>query len=113
MDQRNLAGIGNLYKAETLFLRGINPWRRSGDVPELPELVETGPPHAGGQQGTDRPGHDRSPGARRADLGLRAGRPALPPLRRARSRKANLGPVLEERVTVLVPALPAAAETAT
>jgi endonuclease-8 len=26
LDQRNLAGIGNLYKAETLFLTGISPW---------------------------------------------------------------------------------------
>ena len=25
LDQRNLAGIGNLYKAEVLFLRGIHP----------------------------------------------------------------------------------------
>ena len=28
LDQRNLAGIGNLYKAEVLFLRGVNPWQR-------------------------------------------------------------------------------------
>jgi endonuclease-8 len=26
LDQRNLAGVGNLYKAETLFLRGLWPW---------------------------------------------------------------------------------------
>src|ERR1700722_7543289 len=40
MDQRNLAGIGNLYKAETLFLRGVNPWRPAAGVPAMPELVE-------------------------------------------------------------------------
>ncbi len=28
MDQRNLAGIGNLYKSEVLFLRGISPWQQ-------------------------------------------------------------------------------------
>jgi endonuclease-8 len=39
LDQRNLAGIGNLYKSETLFLRGISPWRPVGDVPDLPGLV--------------------------------------------------------------------------
>jgi endonuclease VIII len=39
LDQRNLAGIGNLYKSETLFLRGINPWRPVGEVPDLPGLV--------------------------------------------------------------------------
>jgi len=29
LDQRNLAGIGNLYKNEVLFLRGLSPWTRS------------------------------------------------------------------------------------
>ena len=29
LDQRNLAGIGNLYKTEVLFLSGISPWTRS------------------------------------------------------------------------------------
>jgi endonuclease-8 len=40
LDQANLAGIGNLFKAEVLFLRGISPWRPAGDVPDLPALVE-------------------------------------------------------------------------
>lgn len=39
LDQRNLAGIGNLYKAEALFLRGINPWTRVDGVDDLPALV--------------------------------------------------------------------------
>lgn len=39
LDQRNLAGIGNLYKAEVLFLRGISPWRPAGDVPDTLALV--------------------------------------------------------------------------
>ena len=39
LDQRNLAGIGTLYRAETLFLRGVSPWRQAGDVDGLPELV--------------------------------------------------------------------------
>lgn len=39
LDQRNLAGIGNLYKAESLFLRGVSPWTRVGDVPDLATLV--------------------------------------------------------------------------
>ena len=33
LDQRALAGIGNVYKSETLFLTGINPFRRVADVP--------------------------------------------------------------------------------
>jgi len=39
LDQRNLAGIGNLYKSEVLFLRGIWPWRPVSDVDDLEALV--------------------------------------------------------------------------
>jgi len=40
LDQRNLAGIGTIYRAETLFLRGVNPWCPVGEVPDLAGLVE-------------------------------------------------------------------------
>jgi endonuclease VIII len=40
LDQRNLAGIGNLYKSETLFLRGISPWRPVSTVDDLAAVVE-------------------------------------------------------------------------
>jgi endonuclease VIII len=40
LDQRNLAGIGNLYKVESLFLLGVHPWARVADVERLPALVE-------------------------------------------------------------------------
>ncbi len=40
LDQRNLAGIGNLYKAEVLFLRGIHPRTRVADVTNLDGIVE-------------------------------------------------------------------------
>jgi len=39
LDQRNLAGIGNVYKAEVLFLRGIDPWRPAGEVADIEALV--------------------------------------------------------------------------
>ena len=39
LDQRNLAGIGNLYKSEVLFLRGIWPWRPVADIGGLDALV--------------------------------------------------------------------------
>jgi endonuclease-8 len=39
LDQRNLAGIGNLYKAESLFLSGITPWTPVGDVADLPAVL--------------------------------------------------------------------------
>jgi endonuclease-8 len=40
LDQRNLAGIGNLYKVESLFLLGVHPWARVADVPDLAGLVD-------------------------------------------------------------------------
>lgn len=40
LDQTNLAGIGNLYKSEVLFLSGVSPFRPIGDVPDLPAMVE-------------------------------------------------------------------------
>ena len=40
LDQRNLAGLGNLYRCEVLFLRGLTPWVRVADVPDLPALVD-------------------------------------------------------------------------
>ncbi|MFI6812180.1 DNA-formamidopyrimidine glycosylase family protein [Nonomuraea sp. NPDC050328] len=39
LDQRNLAGIGTIYRAETLFLRGVWPWRPVGEVNDLVGLV--------------------------------------------------------------------------
>jgi endonuclease VIII len=41
LDQRNLAGIGTLYRAEALFLRGLSPWRPVADLDAdaLTELV--------------------------------------------------------------------------
>ena len=42
LDQRNVAGIGNIYKAETLFMQGINPWTPVGDLePDRVEAVLT------------------------------------------------------------------------
>lgn len=42
LDQTNLAGIGNLYKSETLFVAGIYPWTPVSEVPDLVKVVETG-----------------------------------------------------------------------
>ena len=39
LDQRNLAGVGNLYQAETLFLRGLWPWTPVAAVPDLAGTV--------------------------------------------------------------------------
>ncbi len=42
MDQRNLAGVGNFFLTEMLFLRGVSPWRGVGQVDDLDALVELG-----------------------------------------------------------------------
>ncbi|MEU6381221.1 DNA-formamidopyrimidine glycosylase family protein [Streptomyces sp. NPDC046909] len=34
LDQRNLAGIGNVYKSELCFLLGVTPWLPVGALPE-------------------------------------------------------------------------------
>jgi len=39
LDQRNLAGIGNLYKAESLYLSGVTPWTPVGAVPDVAAVV--------------------------------------------------------------------------
>jgi endonuclease-8 len=39
-DQRNMAGLGNMWRCEVLFLRGINPYRRIGEVSDLPRLID-------------------------------------------------------------------------
>jgi len=40
LDQRNLAGIGNEYKAELCFLAHVDPLTPVGAVPDLPALVD-------------------------------------------------------------------------
>jgi endonuclease VIII len=39
LDQRNLAGIGTIYRSETLFLTGVSPFLPVSAVPDLPKVV--------------------------------------------------------------------------
>lgn len=39
LDQRLVAGIGNIYKSETLFLAGVNPFTPAGSIPK--DVLET------------------------------------------------------------------------
>jgi endonuclease-8 len=39
IEQRNLAGVGNVFKNELLFLRGLHPDTRVGDVADVPALA--------------------------------------------------------------------------
>ncbi|WP_243059756.1 DNA-formamidopyrimidine glycosylase family protein [Nocardioides sp. SR21] len=38
-DQTSLAGIGTIYAAEVLFVMGVAPTTRVGDVPDLPRML--------------------------------------------------------------------------
>lgn len=40
LDQRNLAGIGNVYRCEICFLRGLDPWTPVARVEDWPGLVQ-------------------------------------------------------------------------
>jgi endonuclease-8 len=40
IDQTVMAGPGNVYKSEILFLRGVDPWTRVCDVSDLEGLVD-------------------------------------------------------------------------
>ena len=70
LDQRNVAGIGNLWKAEGCFEAGIDPWRRVGEVSddEALRLVRAIRPRM--QESASRGGHMRG-----IQVYDRAGRP--------------------------------------
>jgi len=54
LDQRLVAGIGNMWRAEALFLAGLSPWRRLGDVSN-DELERVLGAAAAAMQGKRRP----------------------------------------------------------
>ena len=82
LDQRNLAGIGNLWKAEACFLAGVSPWRPIGEVTDerALEIVDGHPPaHARIRRGrlpAARPVGLRAPRAARAGAAARSSRRA-------------------------------------
>lgn len=102
LDQRNLAGLGTVYMAETLFLRGVDPSRAVGTVDDLPALVELGRRLLDANK--DRPGHvttgDTRPGRQHWVYG-RAGRPCL----RCGTtiKRGEAGPPGQERVRFWCP----------
>jgi endonuclease-8 len=70
LDQRNVAGIGNIWKSEGCFMAGIDPWRRTADVTdeEALAIVRAARPEMrrsarrGGPIVTYRPGRGARPG---------------------------------------------------
>jgi endonuclease-8 len=102
LDQTNLAGIGNIYKAETLFLCGVSPWAAVSEVTNLgavvdraQRLLEANKAHASqATTGDPRRGHEHW-------VYGRAGRPC----RRCGTRiaSAKQGDPPHDRVTVWCP----------
>ncbi|MFF4036425.1 Fpg/Nei family DNA glycosylase [Streptomyces sp. NPDC001816] len=103
LDQRNLAGIGNVYKSELCFLLGVTPWLPVGALPadraaKLPALAKKLL-----EANRDRPVRQTT-GLHRQDLFVygRASRPCL----RCRTpvRVADQGEGSQERPTYWCPA---------
>jgi len=97
LDQRTLAGVGNLWKCEACFETAIDPWRSTGDVTddEALALVRAARPRI-------QLGPRRQPDPPQADL--RQGRPAVPALR---STRAPARPVGRQPSDLLVRGVPA------
>ncbi|MDX3852020.1 Fpg/Nei family DNA glycosylase [Streptomyces sp. AK02-01A] len=68
LDQRNLAGVGNIFKSETCFLVRATPWLAIGDLPSPERLVVAAKKLL--EANRERPG-----GSRRIYVYGRAGRP--------------------------------------
>ncbi len=78
LDQRTIAGIGNLWKVEGCFAAGIDPWRPAGEVSdeEVLAIVARDAPADAALRGR------RDPGPLQGDL--RHGRAPVPALRGGR-----------------------------
>jgi endonuclease VIII len=102
LDQANLAGIGNVYLAEMLFLRGLLPSRPVGSIEDLPALVDLG--HRLLDANKTRPGHVTTGDTRRGKENWVYGRGGKP-CRRCGTRivKGEQGPAGEERLRFWCP----------
>ena len=114
LDQRNLAGLGNLWVNELCFLRGVSPWTPVAevDLPATVRLAVRALRHSALHPGR-LPGHHGGQPSRPRPLGQRQVRPALPALRHL-DRDGRRG---AERprppAHLVVPALPARARPRT
>jgi endonuclease-8 len=102
LDQRNLAGVGNMYKSELCFVVGLNPWKPVGDVPDLVRLVRRA--KAVLEANRDRVEQSTTGDLRRGRRLWVYRREGQPCLRcRTRVEVATQGPVEEERATYWCP----------
>ncbi|MFF4590683.1 DNA-formamidopyrimidine glycosylase family protein [Streptomyces sp. NPDC001388] len=102
LDQRNLAGIGNVYKSELCFLLGVTPWLPVGALPEERAAKLPGLAQRLLEVNRDRPVR-RTTGLRDQDLFV-YGRAPRPCLRcHTRIRVADQGDGSQERPTYWCP----------
>ncbi|RNM16400.1 DNA-formamidopyrimidine glycosylase family protein [Nocardioides pocheonensis] len=102
LDQRNLAGLGNVYKSEALFLCGLDPHLRVGDVPDVRKVVVLG--HRLINANRDRPARVTTGNPRRGQQYWVYGR-AGQPCRRCGTRieSGEQGDAGVERITYWCP----------
>lgn len=107
LDQRNLAGIGNVYKSELCFLRGVTPWTPVGEIPApaLDRMVALARKLLDANKA--RHGHITTGDPRRGRMHWVYGREHQPCLRCGTAVRAAAkgppGPPGEERVTYWCP----------
>lgn len=102
LDQRNLAGIGNVYKSELCFLRGITPWTPMAAVQSPGRLVDLA--HRLLDANKERHGHVTTGDTRRGRTHWVYGRAGRPCLRCGTPiRSAWQGPAVQERITYWCP----------
>jgi endonuclease VIII len=70
LDQRNLAGVGNVWKSEGCFRAGLDPWRPLGKVADEEALAVVREIRRRMQDSVERGGHPRG-----LQVYERAGRP--------------------------------------
>jgi endonuclease-8 len=68
LDQRNLAGIGNIYRNELCFLAGVHPASEVRVVADLPRMVDQAKRLL--EANKDRPGRSTTGGPARGDAAL-------------------------------------------
>ena len=108
IDQRVMAGPGNVYRSEVLFLRGVHPWTRVGDVDDpravvdlTKRVMEANRAHARQvTTGDPRPGRSRYVYGRGGLACRRCGTPI---------QRGEQGPDTEERATYWCPSCQPAA----
>jgi endonuclease-8 len=102
LDQRNLAGIGNMYKCEALFAEHVHPWTPTGEVADLARLVATA--HRFLRANRDHPEQSTTGRTGRGQEHWVYGRRGQPCLRcRTPIRMAEQGEQPEARVTYWCP----------